>query len=195
MLQVSDNSSRAVGVLCGPDETSVRRPAAGAFALSDGLGVGILGLRLHQCRAVPPDTAFRTQVTVEPDLQDSIQGHARQWTLGISRDDVRSGGRGPDLEQFLGGDLVRDMPMREAAARGGCEDVIGDVDIGLQLDALPVLCKLFVSALLSERCVAVHPVLREKGTKLRVVTRFPRGLIASHELLDIHWYLSPFFDA
>jgi hypothetical protein len=109
-----------------------------------------------------------------------------QRVARLARDQVGPGGPGPDPEELLRCDLVRDMPVRDATRGHGGEHLVGDTNIVLELHAPPVLGELRAAALHREWRVVVFPVAGEQGTEPGFVPVLPGCLLALYELLDVH---------
>src|SRR5512139_371406 len=89
--------------------------------------------------AVPPQPEVLAEARVVPlDDGDTVEREPRQRVARLARDQVGAGRRGPRPEQLLGGDLVGDVPVEDAAARALREAFAANADVALQLRPLPV---------------------------------------------------------
>jgi hypothetical protein len=101
---------------------------------------------------VPPDLALTAPATgQEFGSQDAVKHHARKRIAWLSRNQVCSGRTCPDLEEFFGRHLVRDVPMGDARFGCGRQHVVADPNAFLELDATPVLGQLRLATLNGER--------------------------------------------
>ena len=76
--------------------------------------------------------------------------------------------------------------MGNAACGVTLQHFIGELDVGLQLGALPVLLDGFMPLLDREWRVAVVAIRREEGRQQVFVAGFPGALVVLHEFVDIH---------
>src|ERR1035437_2310813 len=142
-------------------------------------GAVILNSWRHR-HAVPPNVAFLAQAALEPGFEHSVEDHPRQGIACLACDQVGARGPGPDLEKLLGGHLVGNMPVGNAACRHGCKDLEGDLNLLLELDSAPVLGKLSMAALNGEWRVVVLAICGKQGAEHGIILVLPGCLVALH---------------
>ena len=135
---------------------------------------------------MPPDLTLLARVLLELRFQHTIEDHAWQGVAGLACHEIRTGGRSPDSKELFRGNLVGDVPVGGATPGSGAQHLVGNLHLVLELDALPVLGELGVTALNRERRVVILAVGSEESAEHRFIPLFPGSLVATHELLDIH---------
>lgn len=104
---------------------------------------------------MPPDACNRAVVAAESGLKNTIEHHSWQRLAGLASNKTGTRGLGPDLEQLFRGDLIGGVPVRNARCCGCGQDLEGDLDVLLELHALPVFDELLGASLNLERRVVI----------------------------------------
>jgi len=135
---------------------------------------------------MPPETCLEAQAVGEGSLEHSVEGHPWQWVARLASRKASTGGFGPDLEEFLGCNLIGSVPVRNARACTAGQDLECEANVFLEFDPLPVLRQLSAPALHLERSVVVLTTWQKQRGEHVLVALLPSRLVTLHELLDVH---------